>query len=119
MSNDLLFFESFAKGKKVQKFKGSNCVIYTRVSTKEQADNNMSLETQRKHCEQFAIKNQYQIRGYFGGTYESAKTDEQAIEVAETIKLFTEIVYRYASGQLNEEQSGKILELPNQKNKAA
>ena len=46
-------------------------------------------------------------------------TDEQAIEVAETIKLFTEIVYRYASGQLNKEQSGKILELPNQKNKAA
>ena len=77
MSNDLLFFESFAKGKKVQKFIGSNCVIYTRVSTKEQADNNMSLETQRKSCEQYALRNKYNIVGCFGGTYESAKTDER------------------------------------------
>ena len=72
-----MFFESFAKGKKVQKFKGSNCVIYTRVSTKEQADNNMSLETQRKSCEQYALRNKYNIVGCFGGTYESAKTDER------------------------------------------
>jgi site-specific DNA recombinase len=77
MSNDLLFFESFAKGKKVQKFTGSNCVIYTRVSTKEQADNNLSLETQRKACQQYALKSKYTIAGYFGGTFESAKTDER------------------------------------------
>ena len=67
MSNDLLFFESFAKGKKVQKFKGSNCVIYTRVSTKEQADNNLSLETQRRACQQYSLKSKYIIAGYFGG----------------------------------------------------
>ena len=77
MSNDLLFFESFAKGKKAQKFTGSNCVIYTRVSTKEQADNNLSLETQRKACQQYALKSKYTIAGYFGGTFESAKTDER------------------------------------------
>jgi site-specific DNA recombinase len=77
MSNDLLFFESFAKGKKTKVTKGSNCVIYTRVSTKEQADNNMSLETQRKACELHATKNKFSILGYFGGTYESAKTDER------------------------------------------
>src|ERR1700722_11982090 len=75
--NDTLLFESFAKGKKHLLVKTSNCVIYTRVSTKEQADNNMSLETQRKACEQFAVKNGYTILGYFGGTYESAKTDER------------------------------------------
>jgi predicted site-specific integrase-resolvase len=27
-----------------------NAVIYTRVSTKEQADTNQSLETQKKYC---------------------------------------------------------------------
>lgn len=76
MTNAVLF-ESFAKGKASQQSRSNNCVVYTRVSTKEQADNNMSLETQRKHCEQFAIKNGYNIQGYFGGTYESAKTDER------------------------------------------
>ena len=55
----------------------TNSVIYTRVSTKEQAENNMSLETQRKICEQYANKNGYIILESFGGTYESAKNDER------------------------------------------
>src|SRR5207248_1976366 len=42
-----------------------------------QADNNMSLNTQKKACEKYAQKNGFQIMGYFGGTYESAKTDER------------------------------------------
>jgi DNA invertase Pin-like site-specific DNA recombinase len=75
--NDSVLFENFAKGKSAQVKRGNNCVVYTRVSTKEQAENNMSLETQRKHCEQFTVKSGYQIQGYFGGTYESAKTDER------------------------------------------
>jgi len=75
--NDIILFDQFAKGKKQLTVKTNNCVIYTRVSTKEQADNNMSLETQRKMCEQCAQKNKYTILGYFGGTYESAKTDER------------------------------------------
>src|SRR6185437_4998183 len=52
-----------------------NVVIYTRVSTKEQADNNMSLETQRKAIEEYAQKRGLKIIAVFGGTYESAKTD--------------------------------------------
>lgn len=75
--NNLIFFDSFAKGKQTVQQRSNRCVIYTRVSTKEQADNNLSLETQRKACEQFAQKNHYAILGYFGGTYESAKTDER------------------------------------------
>ena len=75
--SDLIQFQSFAKGKKSLKAKTGNCVIYTRVSTKEQADNNLSLETQKKACEQYAVKSGFQILGYFGGTYESAKTDER------------------------------------------
>jgi DNA invertase Pin-like site-specific DNA recombinase len=75
--SDLIIFNQFAKGQKVEKAKTGNCVIYTRVSTKEQADNNMSLQTQRRYCDQFANKSAYNIMGYFGGTYESAKTDER------------------------------------------
>src|SRR5947209_2209210 len=75
--NDIILFDQFAKGKKQFEVKTNNCVIYTRVSTKEQADNNMSLETQRKMCEQFTQKSKFIIMGCFGGTYESAKTDER------------------------------------------
>ena len=52
-------------------------VIYTRVSTKEQAENNASLETQKKYCEEFAGKKNIEVVEYFGGTYESAKSDER------------------------------------------
>lgn len=76
MSN-LIIFDTFAKGKATTTERSGNCVIYTRVSTKEQADNNMSLDTQRKYCETFAVKNGYPIMGYYGGTFESAKTDER------------------------------------------
>lgn len=51
-----------------------NCVIWTRVSTKRQEDNGGSLDDQRCKCEAFAKQNGYKIKGYFGGTHESAKT---------------------------------------------
>lgn len=54
-----------------------HAVIYTRVSTKEQAEKNLSLDTQKKYCLDFAEKQALTIRGYFGGTYESAQTDER------------------------------------------
>jgi site-specific DNA recombinase len=78
MKNNTLI-KSFAKGiatdDKRQTVK--NAVIYTRVSTKEQADTNQSLETQKKYCLQYALKHDLNILGFFGGTYESAKTDER------------------------------------------
>lgn len=70
-------FEQFAKGKPDSEKRNNTCVIYTRVSTKEQAENNMSLETQRKACEHYSKKHNYKIMAFFGGTYESAKTDER------------------------------------------
>ena len=57
--------------------KNHNAIIYTRVSTKEQADNNTSLETQKRYCENYAKANDLRVVGYFGGTYESAKSDER------------------------------------------
>jgi DNA invertase Pin-like site-specific DNA recombinase len=49
-------------------------VIYTRVSSKEQADKNLSLDFQRKTIEEYAGRNGFTIAATFGGTYESAKT---------------------------------------------
>ncbi len=57
--------------------RGTNCVIYTRVSTKEQADNNLSLDTQRKACNMYSQRHGYTIMATFGGTFESAQTDER------------------------------------------
>ncbi len=50
-------------------------VVYTRVSSKEQADKNLSLDFQRKTIDDYATRNSFNVLGYFGGTYESAKTD--------------------------------------------
>src|ERR1035437_7152656 len=57
--------------------KNRNSIIYTRVSTKEQAENNMSLETQLKGCVEYAKNHEYIIVEKFGGTYESAQSDER------------------------------------------
>ena len=75
MSN-LEILQNFAKGKKKIKIGSKNAIIYTRVSSKEQTEN-LSLEVQLKGCEQFATKNTLQVKGRFGGTYESAQTDER------------------------------------------
>jgi site-specific DNA recombinase len=76
--NDLGLFSSFTRSGNRNLFaQTDNCVIYTRVSSKEQAENNMSLSTQKKACEEDTKRRGFQILGYFGGTYESAKSDER------------------------------------------
>ena len=78
-NSSLAIFQQFGVNSKNErtKPKENNCVIYTRVSTKEQADNNLSLGTQMKACEEYAQKYNFNIVNYFGGTYESAQTDER------------------------------------------
>ena len=78
-TNNGSLLKQFAKGKGAEEKDLSiqNCVIYTRVSSKEQMDTNQSLEWQKKYCLDYAIKNNLDIKGYFGGTYESAKSDER------------------------------------------
>ena len=74
---DISIFDTFAKGKKsIQKISGTNCVIYTRVSSKEQSEN-LSLSTQLKACNHYAERANYNVVAKFGGTYESAETDER------------------------------------------
>ncbi len=50
-------------------------VVYTRVSSKEQQDTNLSLEFQKKTILDYASRNEFTIVDYFGGRFESAKTD--------------------------------------------
>lgn len=77
--NTGMLLNRFARGKQAESVVTGvlNCVIYTRVSSKEQMETNQSLEWQKKYCDEYAIKNKLNIKGYFGGTYESAKSDER------------------------------------------
>jgi site-specific DNA recombinase len=67
----------FAKGTRKNTTGASTAVMYTRVSTKEQADKNQSLFTQAKHIRHYALSNGLELLGEFGGTYESARNDER------------------------------------------
>ena len=78
MNKELEQFRGFAKKSDQSGTSGkTGTVIYTRVSTKEQAENNASLETQKKYCELYAKKRNLSVIECFGGTYESAKSDER------------------------------------------
>ncbi len=75
MDNNQLF-KTFAKGKKLFQVITDDCVIYTRVSGAKQMDG-LSLETQLKGTQEYAKRHKLIIREHFGGTYESAQTDER------------------------------------------
>ena len=67
----------FAKKAKPPKWREGNKIVnYTRVSDPSQFDNT-SLETQRKDAITFATKRSFEIKAFFGGEAESAKTDER------------------------------------------
>lgn len=74
--SDLDSFKSFVKKGAVKLPSGDNAVIYTRVSDSSQEDNT-SLASQKKYCELFAQRKGLKIVEYFGGTFESAKTDDR------------------------------------------
>ncbi|WP_299213268.1 recombinase family protein [uncultured Dokdonia sp.] len=75
--NELRAFAKFTKASKIPQINTQGkAVIYTRVSTKDQLDN-ASLETQKKYCELFAKKKGIEVLEYFGGTHESAQSDER------------------------------------------
>jgi len=55
---------------------GDKAVIYTRVSHSSQEENT-SLESQLKYCQNYAANKGLNVVDHFGGTYESAKTDDR------------------------------------------
>jgi DNA invertase Pin-like site-specific DNA recombinase len=73
---DNKLFRYFAKGENKINAITNDCVIYTRVSSSKQMDN-LSLETQLKGTNEHAKRFKLITREHFGGTYESAQTDER------------------------------------------
>ena len=55
----------------------SNAIIYTRVSTKNQAEEGYSLAGQEKDCKTFAEMNGYKVSKVFVEKGESAKTQDR------------------------------------------
>ena len=98
--------------KKKKKIKGAKTVVeysklerrvaalWTRVSTKEQEENNCSLENQRKICLEYAEQGGITIKKEFGGTHESAKTEgemyrKMIAEVAKDKEINIILVYSF------------------------
>jgi site-specific DNA recombinase len=73
--NNLDYFKKFVPARPKQKIYNFEVWSYTRVSSKEQFDNNSSVNRQKQANHEFAEKNGYKIIEEFGGTYESAKSD--------------------------------------------
>ena len=86
---------STRKYKSISKVRGADAVVYTRVSSQEQAENNGSLEVQLKYCNNYAKTNSIQIKEYFGGSFESAKTDgrKEFLRMIEYVKKHKNISY--------------------------
>ena len=75
-------------------------VIWTRVSTQYQAENNLSLETQEKACREYAERNGIEIDRIMGQTNESAKVEGRLYEEMITYvsmhrRVNTILVYSY------------------------
>ena len=79
---------------------GDQIVSYTRVSDPSQFDNS-SLETQKKEAIKQAKRKGFNIKQFFGGTVESAKTDERKefkkmlAYVRRDISIVAILVYSY------------------------
>ena len=75
MMNSLQPFQQFGVRAEVRPDTDNfRAVVYTRVSSKAQADHNASLETQLKACLDFLNRQGYTLVEAFGGTYESANS---------------------------------------------
>lgn len=69
-------FKTFGRGSKQIRKETNECVVYTRVSGAKQLDG-LSLEVQIKAAKEYIEKHKLTAREFFGGTYESASTDER------------------------------------------
>ena len=75
--SELRAFNKFLKQENAEKEKEliNEAWFYPRVSSKNQFENNDSIENQNKVCYAYAKKNNIKITKVFGGTFESAKGD--------------------------------------------
>jgi site-specific DNA recombinase len=88
------YFKRFAPARAKDDTNKEKCaVIYTRVSSKEQLTND-SLDTQYKECTSFALRNGFKVKKYFGGVFESAKSDEDRKEFRAMLNYVTNEKHR-------------------------
>lgn len=66
---------------------GNRAVIYYRVSSENQVKFGNSLEWQKEICEKYCKEKGYEIVAYFGGTFESAQTDDDRKEFSRMMKF--------------------------------
>ena len=112
--NDKL--KKFAKGKREKQEEiGGYCIIYNRVSSKEQLDG-QSLSTQMEKCEQYAAKLGMTVLERFGGTFESAKSDKERkefskmIDYLNTSRIPIKAVVVYSTSRFSRTGSTTIIE---------
>ncbi len=80
---------------------GNICYTYDRVSSRDQMINGNSLAWQFERLYEYAAKNNLVIKSKFGGTYESAKTDERKqfklmlAEISKDKTVSSILVYSY------------------------
>ncbi len=84
---DLASMFSHYKPKALEKQKGNRAVKYTRVSTKKQMERNQSLFLQDKYINDYAAHNSLQIVASFGGSNESAKSDDDRREFSRMMEF--------------------------------
>jgi DNA invertase Pin-like site-specific DNA recombinase len=88
-NNTIQSFNKFVKKKTVEEPQQKKVLIYTRVSSKNQAENKNSLITQERVCAEYCKANSLEILDFFGGTYESAKGDFSRKEFMKLIENAT------------------------------
>jgi DNA invertase Pin-like site-specific DNA recombinase len=110
-------FKDFTKGRNTTKeITPGNAVLYNRVSTKEQEDN-QSLDVQLNACSSYAERYRLNIVETFGGVFESAKTDRERKEFNKMLsfirrnkKLNIQYVIVYRTNRFSRTGSTTILE---------
>jgi DNA invertase Pin-like site-specific DNA recombinase len=110
-------FKDFAKGRNTTKeITPGNAVLYNRVSTKEQEEN-QSLDVQLDSCNSYAERYHLNIVETFGGVFESAKTDKERKEFNKMLtfirrnkKLNIQYVIVYRTNRFSRTGSTTILE---------
>ena len=110
-------FKGFTKGRTITKeITPGNAVLYNRVSTKEQKDN-QSLDVQLDACNGYAERYRLNIVETFGGVFESAKTDRERKEFNKMLtfirrnkKLNIQYVIVYRTNRFSRTGSTTILE---------
>ena len=100
-THELLVQHFSKKSTKTLVRSGNTCVLYERVSGKDQMVNGNSLVWQYERMDEYALKNSYFIKCRYGGTYESAKTDERKefqrmlADIQKDTSISTILVYSY------------------------